>query len=84
MTTEPRDRMEPRGGRRKLCRFCSDPRLKIDYKEAKVLKMFMTERERIAPQRISGLCAYHQRQLARAVKRGRILGIVPFSASPRG
>lgn len=72
-----------RGGRRRHCRFCTDPELKVDYKDVKTLKPFLTEREKIAPPRITGLCTFHQRQVARAVKQGRILGIIPFASAQR-
>lgn len=69
--------------RKKACRYCSEPQLKLDYKDAKALKAFMTERDKILPRRHTGLCAYHQRQLTLGIKRARILGIIPFSTSQR-
>lgn len=68
---------------KKNCRFCVEPDLTISYKDVKALKYFMTERERILPRRITGLCAYHQRQLTQAIKKARILSLVPFSSSQR-
>lgn len=65
--------------RKKSCRFCADKTLKIDYKDAKILKMFMSERGRILPRRISGNCAKHQRKLTTAIKRARIISFVPFT-----
>lgn len=67
--------------RRKVCRFCSDKELKIDYKDPGSLKYFITERGKIIPSRISGNCAKHQRQLTTAVKRARALALLPFTAS---
>lgn len=67
----------------KGCRFCSQPALKIDYKDAKALRPFLTDRAKIVPRRQSALCAYHQRQLTKALKRARILGIIPFTADQR-
>ena len=55
--------------RRKICRFCSDGSLKIDYKNYRLLKYFLTERGKIIPRRISGNCAKHQRELTREIKR---------------
>ncbi|MCI5159135.1 MAG: 30S ribosomal protein S18, partial [Candidatus Electrothrix sp. AUS1_2] len=52
--------------RRKVCRFCADKELTIDYKDVKVLKGFVTERGKIIPKRIYGTCATHQRQLTEA------------------
>lgn len=73
----------PRSFRKKSCRFCADKTLPLDYKDGKTLRAFMTERDKILPRRITGLCAYHQRQVTGAVKRARILGLVPFSISQR-
>ena len=67
-------------GRRKVCRFCADKTLVIDYKDPQVLKHFITDRGKIVPRRISGNCAKHQRQLTRAIKRARILALMPFTA----
>ncbi|HWP34318.1 MAG TPA: 30S ribosomal protein S18 [Thermodesulfobacteriota bacterium] len=68
-------------GRRKVCRFCADKSLRIDYKDPRTLKYFTTERGKIVPRRISGTCARHQRQLTRAIKRARILALLPFTAT---
>ena len=67
-------------GRRKVCRFCADKTLKVDYKDQGQLKYFLTERGKIIPRRISGNCAKHQREVATAVKRGRMLAILPYTA----
>ena len=65
--------------RRKFCRFCADPAYEIDYKDPQVLKYFLTEGGKITPRRLSGNCAMHQRKLAKAVKRARMIGILPFT-----
>jgi small subunit ribosomal protein S18 len=67
-------------GRRKVCRFCADKALKVDYKDQQALKYFLTERGKIIPRRISGNCAKHQREVATAVKRARMLAILPYTA----
>ena len=67
-------------GRRKVCRFCADKQSHIDYKDAKSLRFFTTERGKIIPRRISGNCAKHQRQLTVAIKRARSIALLPFSA----
>ncbi|WPD24192.1 MAG: 30S ribosomal protein S18 [Candidatus Electrothrix aestuarii] len=67
--------------RRKVCRFCADKELTIDYKDVKVLKSFVTERGKIIPKRIYGTCAAHQRQLTEAIKRARHLALIPYSGS---
>ena len=68
-------------GRRKVCRFCADSSLEIDYKDPQTLRHFITERGKIVPRRISGNCAKHQRRLTRAIKRARIAALMPFSAT---
>jgi len=67
--------------RRKICRFCADSNLKIDYKDPKTLRFFTTERGKIIPRRISGNCAKHQRVLAVAIKRARNIALLPFTTS---
>ena len=74
------DRGGGRGfGRRKVCRYCADKNLKVDYKNAGELKYFVTERGKIVPRRISGNCARHQREVATAIKRGRQVALLPFT-----
>jgi small subunit ribosomal protein S18 len=68
-------------GRRKVCRFCADKALKVDYKDQGQLKYFLTERGKIIPRRISGNCALHQRQVASAIKRARMLAILPYTVA---
>jgi small subunit ribosomal protein S18 len=64
--------------RRKVCRFCADSSLEIDYKKPKKLKYFITERGKIIPRRISGTCAKHQRALTHAIKRARTIAFLPY------
>ena len=64
--------------RRKVCRFCADSSLSIDYKDQKQLKYFITERGKIIPRRISGTCAKHQRALTHAIKRARTIALLPY------
>ncbi len=66
-------------GRRKVCRFCADKTATINYKDAPMLKLFLTERGKIIPRRISGNCAMHQRQVAAAIKRSRQVALLPFT-----
>lgn len=68
--------------RRKVCRFCTDKSLVIDYKEIKTLKNFMTERGKIIPRRIYGTCAKHQRKLTEAIKQARQIALLPYSGTP--
>ncbi|MDR2403429.1 MAG: 30S ribosomal protein S18 [Spirochaetaceae bacterium] len=65
--------------KKKVCKFCTQ-KLKIDYKDADVLRRFITERGKILPRRITGTCAKHQRALALAIKRARIIALLPFVA----
>ncbi len=65
--------------RRKICRFCSDKTPCIDFKDAGLLKNFVTERGKIVPRRISGNCAGHQRELSVAIKRARNIALISFS-----
>jgi len=64
--------------RRKVCRFCADSSLEINYKDVNMLRYFISERAKIIPRRISGTCAKHQRELARAIKRGRSIALLPY------
>ena len=68
--------------RRKVCRFCVDKDLFIDYKTPKALRQFITERGKIIPRRITGTCAKHQRQLTVAVKQSRQIALLPFVGRP--
>jgi len=65
--------------RRKVCVFCADSGMKIDYKDVKTLNHFVTERAKILPRRISGNCAKHQRDLTAAIKRARNIALMSFS-----
>jgi small subunit ribosomal protein S18 len=65
--------------KRKVCRFCADKTLDIDYKNPRVLRHFITERGKIIPRRISGNCAKHQREITTAIKRARNIAILPFT-----
>ena len=77
----------PRGGggggfsRRKMCRFCADETVQMDYKNVAMLKHFITERGKLVPRRISGNCALHQRSMALAVRRARMIALVPFTVT---
>jgi small subunit ribosomal protein S18 len=66
--------------RKKICRFCTDKVVDIDYTDIKRLRNLITERGKIIPRRISGNCARHQRQLGTAIKRARNIALMPFTA----
>jgi len=65
--------------KRRVCSFCVDKIEQIDYKDVARLKRYITERGKILPRRISGNCAAHQRQLTTAIKRARIMALLPFT-----
>ena len=66
--------------RRKYCKFCEEKATWIDYKDLRTLQNYIPERAKILPRRISGTCASHQRQLMRAIKRARVLALIPFTS----
>jgi small subunit ribosomal protein S18 len=70
--------MRGRRPRKKVCNFCVDKVTDIDYKDIGKLKKYLTERGKIMPRRASGVCAKHQRQLAIAIKRARIMALIPY------
>lgn len=67
--------------RRKVCRFCADKGVSIDYKAVPVLSNFITERGKIIPSRITGTCAKHQRKLTTAIKRARTAALLPYTVA---
>jgi small subunit ribosomal protein S18 len=72
-----------RGGpsRRKVCRFCSETTTLIDYKNPQLLRSFITDRGKMVPRRISGSCAKHQRSISTAIRRARMLALLPISVT---
>ena len=66
--------------RKKVCQYCADKTAKIDYKDVENLKKYITERGKILPRRITGACAMHQRGITTAIKRARIVALLPFDA----
>ena len=66
--------------RRKVCQFCVDKADSIDYKDAAKLRKYISERGKILPRRMTGVCAAHQRQLTEAIKRARHLALLPYTA----
>jgi small subunit ribosomal protein S18 len=90
MEREPRNENDmDQGGERhyyarpKVCQFCADKHLTIDYKQADVLRRLVTEEGKIRPRRQTGTCAKHQRILATAIKRARHIGLLPFAGNER-
>ena len=66
--------------RRKVCQFCVDKVAHIDYKDAPKLRRYLSERGKILPRRMTGVCAAHQRQLTVAIKRARHIALLPYIA----
>ena len=76
-----RDRKGPGGGgRRKSCPFCKDKVDVVDYKDLAALRRAISDKGKIRSSRVTGACRRHQSQLARAVKRARELGLLPYVA----
>jgi small subunit ribosomal protein S18 len=62
----------------KTCYFCSQNIVDIDYKDTEILAKFMSPYSKIQPRTRTGICAHHQRQLTKAIKRARHLALLPF------
>jgi len=69
-------------GKPKACPFCADNAPEIDYKNEKLLRRMVSDSGKIMPRRRTAACAKHQRALARAIKRARMIAILPFTQEP--
>ncbi len=69
--------------KRKICKFCENKDVTLDYKNPSTLRRFLTEEGKILPRRITGTCARHQRQLVTAIKRARNIALLAYSADVR-
>ena len=67
----------------RICIFCENSDQKIDYKEFKTLRKFITDQGKIIPGHVTGVRAKHQRHLGRAIKRSRNIALLPYSVDPR-
>ena len=65
--------------KKKVCMYCADKNLVIDYKDTDKLKKFVSEKGKILPRRVTGLCAKHQREVTTAVKIARHIALLPYS-----
>ncbi|MDJ0894874.1 MAG: 30S ribosomal protein S18 [Alphaproteobacteria bacterium] len=74
----PRGSRRPFFRRRKSCPFSGPNAPKIDFKDVKLLQRFVSERGKIVPSRITAVSGKKQRELARAIKRARFLGLLPY------
>lgn len=77
--TEERKKFK-RPSKKKVCIFCVDKVEAIDYKDVNKLRKFITEKGKILPRRQTGVCSAHQRELTLAIKRARIMSLLPFKA----
>ncbi len=68
-----------RKGRKRVCAFCVDGIRDVDYKDVPRLRRYITERGKILPRRITGNCARHQRLLTVAIKKARVMALMPYS-----
>lgn len=81
----PRRKQKKRRERRKIslkrraCRFCVDKELPIDFKLSRQLSYFLTEQGKLVPRRVNGNCSFHQRRVVEAVKRARVLALLPYT-----
>ena len=66
--------------KKKFCKFCDEKIAFIDYKDVRLMQAFTPERSKVFPRRISGTCSKHQRKVMQAIKRARILALIPFTA----
>ncbi len=66
--------------KKKICRFCANRELPIDYKSTDVLKNYISDTGKIEPRRITGTCAKHQRQVSREIKKARQMALLPYIA----
>ncbi len=69
---------------RKSCPVCESGVRVLDYKDERTLQRFTTDRGKILPRRLSGMCARHQRQLSTAIKRARLIALLPYIRSDGG
>ena len=73
------DNVRIRKPKRKVCAYYADKNLEIDYKQVDKLKKYVSEKGKILPRRVTGLCAKHQRELTIAIKRARHIALLPFT-----
>ena len=64
--------------KKKFCRFCQRNIKTVDYKSVEILKKSIPDRGKISPRRITGTCAFHQRKLSLAIKRARLMALLPY------
>ncbi|HLT96851.1 MAG TPA: 30S ribosomal protein S18 [Acidimicrobiia bacterium] len=72
---------ELRRTKKKVCQFCKDPSVQIDWKDVALLRKFMSDRAKIRSRRVTGNCPLHQREVARAIKNAREMALLPYVAT---
>jgi small subunit ribosomal protein S18 len=81
---KPRKEKEEKGWqkkqKKKFCIFCKENIAFVDYKDASLLRKFISDRGKIRARRVSGNCAQHQREVATAVKNAREMALLPYTA----
>ena len=80
MAYDKNDRRPNKKGRKKVCAFCVEKGETIDYKDTAKLSRYTSDRAKILPRRVTGTCAYHQRELTTAIKRARQIALLPYTA----
>ena len=80
MAYDKNDRRPNKRGRKKVCAFCVEKVDTIDYKDTAKLSRYTSDRAKILPRRVTGTCAYHQRELTTAIKRARQIALLPYTA----
>ena len=65
--------------RKKYCQFCKDGVQYVDYKDTQMLRKYVTDRCKIKPRRVTGACVQHQKDIANAVKRARVMALMPYA-----
>ena len=80
MAYDKNDRRPNKRGRKKVCAFCVEKVEAIDYKDTAKLSRYTSDRAKILPRRVTGTCAYHQRELTTAIKRARQIALLPYNA----
>jgi small subunit ribosomal protein S18 len=70
----------PRSPKRKFCKLCFEKITFVDYKDERKLQRFLTDHGKIVPRRVSGACSRHQAQVTRAIKRARVLALLPYTS----
>ena len=80
MAYDKNDRRPNKRGRKKVCAFCVEKVEAIDYKDTAKLSRYTSDRAKILPRRVTGTCAYHQRELTTAIKRARQVALLPYVA----